>query len=176
MEFVSRLANSLGVELVKAESLRAMRERPDNPDATDLAMRAAALANSSDESKMGDVINLYERALALDPHNVSAMMGLASELETRVIQFASKDPAADITRADELINAVLAVQPDNSTAHNIKGWLFFAKRQFGPATAEQETAIAEDRNNADAYAAKSFIKMWLGHSEDGFAASKRRFG
>ena len=33
VEFVSRLANSLGVELVKAESLRAMRERPNNPDA-----------------------------------------------------------------------------------------------------------------------------------------------
>ena len=28
VEFVSRLANSLGVELIKAESLRAMRERP----------------------------------------------------------------------------------------------------------------------------------------------------
>ena len=176
MEFVSRLANSLGVELVKAESLRAMRERPDNPDATDLAMRAAALLSSSDESKLGDVMSLYERALALDPQNVPAMIGLAGVLETRVIQFASKDPSADIARADELINAALALQPDNSWAHDIKAWLFFAKRQFGPATAEEETAIAEDRNNADAYAAKSFIKMWLGHSEDGFAASKRRFG
>jgi adenylate cyclase len=52
VEFVSRLANSLGVELVKAESLRAMRERPNNLDATDLAMRAEALWNSSDESKL----------------------------------------------------------------------------------------------------------------------------
>ena len=42
VEFVSRLANSLGVELVKAEALRAMRERPNNPDAIDLAMRAEA--------------------------------------------------------------------------------------------------------------------------------------
>ena len=59
VEFVSRLANSLGVELVKAESLRAMLERPNNLDATDLAMRAEALWSSSDESKLGDVINLY---------------------------------------------------------------------------------------------------------------------
>ena len=40
VEVVSRLANSLGVELVKAEALRSMRERPNNPDAVDLAMRA----------------------------------------------------------------------------------------------------------------------------------------
>ena len=44
-EFVSRLANSLGVELVKAEALRAMRERPNNPDAVDLAMRGWAANN-----------------------------------------------------------------------------------------------------------------------------------
>ena len=39
LEFVARLANSLGVELVRAEALRAMRERPNNPDAVDLSMR-----------------------------------------------------------------------------------------------------------------------------------------
>ena len=42
VEAVSRLANSLGVELVKAEALRAARERPNNPDAVDLAMRGWA--------------------------------------------------------------------------------------------------------------------------------------
>ena len=35
-----RPANSLGVELIKAEALRAARERPNNPDAVDIAMRA----------------------------------------------------------------------------------------------------------------------------------------
>jgi adenylate cyclase len=40
VEFVSRLAHSLRVELVKAEALRSMRERPNNPDAADLTMRA----------------------------------------------------------------------------------------------------------------------------------------
>ena len=42
VEAVSRLANSLGIELVKAEALRSMRERPSNPDAVDLAMQAQA--------------------------------------------------------------------------------------------------------------------------------------
>ena len=39
VDIVSRLANSLGVELVKAEALRSTRERPNNPDAVDLAMQ-----------------------------------------------------------------------------------------------------------------------------------------
>ena len=71
VEFVSRLANSLGVELVKAEALRSMRERPNNPDAVDLVMRATAKANTTGDNKSinGDVIGLDERALALDPQN-----------------------------------------------------------------------------------------------------------
>jgi adenylate cyclase len=169
VDFVSRLANSLGVELVKAESLRAMRERPNNPNAADLAMQATALLNSSNASKLDDVMNLYERALALDPQNIAAMTGLAGLLQVRVTTLASKNPEADIARADQLINAVLALQPDNSLAHSTKAWLFFAKRQWGQAIAEAETAITEDRNNADAHATASFFNMWLGHSEKGFA-------
>jgi TolB-like protein/DNA-binding winged helix-turn-helix (wHTH) protein len=58
LEVVSRLTNSLGVELVKAEALRSMRERPNNPDAVDLAMRATAKAISgvSAKSTNGEVI------------------------------------------------------------------------------------------------------------------------
>ena len=40
VDIVARLANSLGIELVKAEALRATRERPSNPDAVDLTMQA----------------------------------------------------------------------------------------------------------------------------------------
>ena len=77
VEFVSRLANSLGVELVKAESLRAMRERPNNPDAVDLAMRGwTVLWKPLTKESSAESIALFERALALDPQNVSAMEGL----------------------------------------------------------------------------------------------------
>ena len=39
VDVVARVANALKLELVRAEALRATRERPDNPDAVDLAMR-----------------------------------------------------------------------------------------------------------------------------------------
>ena len=69
VEFVSRLANSLGVELVKAEALRAMRERPNNPDATDLAMRGTAIMNGIKSlASLNEAIGLFERALSLEFH------------------------------------------------------------------------------------------------------------
>jgi adenylate cyclase len=66
VEFVSRLANSLGVELVKAEALRAARERPNNPDAVDLAMRGWTTYYSNNAG-VTQAIGYFERALQLDP-------------------------------------------------------------------------------------------------------------
>lgn len=146
-----------------------MRERPNSPDAADLAMRATALwASSNGASTLGDAISLYERALALDARNLPAMTGLASALVWRVTGLASKDPEGDIVRADELSNAALVPAPDSSDAHFARALVFFAKRQWSPAIAQAETAIAEDRNNANAYAHVGLFKMFLGRSEDGF--------
>ena len=63
MEFVARLANSLGVELVKAEALRAARERPNNPDAVDLEMRGWAAYQSWGLASVKEALGYFERAL-----------------------------------------------------------------------------------------------------------------
>ena len=171
VEVVSRLANSLGVELVKAEALRSMRERPNNPDAVDLAMRARARFNSSGDSKSisSDIIDLSERALALDPQNERAMVDLAIALTDRVNNLWSDDPAGDLARADKLADSALALQPDDAWAHLAKAEVFFHKRQWRAAISQAEAALADDPNNADAHANLSFWNMFLGHSEDGFA-------
>ena len=171
VEFVSRLANSLGVELVKAEALRSMRERPNNPDAVDLVMRATAKANTTGDNKSinSDVIDLNERALALDPQNESAMVGLSFALNDRVGNLWSDDPAGDIARAEKLADSALALQPDDAWAHMAKAQVFFAKRQWKAAISQAEAALADDPNNATAHANLSFWNMFLGHSEDGFA-------
>ena len=167
-EVVARLANSLGVELVKAEALRAARERPSNPDAVDLVMRGYALLYSQpNKAALKDAQSLFERALSIDAQNVPALEGLARAL-TSLANFWSEDPAGDLARAEETIDRALAIQPQNSSAHNAKGTILSAKRQYPAAIAQQEAAIADDSNNADAHAKASFWKVFIGHSKDGF--------
>jgi class 3 adenylate cyclase/TolB-like protein len=104
VEFVARLANSLGVELVKAEALRAMRERPNNPDAVDLSMRGWADVyggSASSKASQDAAVGLFERALELDPQLVPAMVGLAFSLAVRVTDLRSNDPKGDVARAED---------------------------------------------------------------------------
>ncbi len=178
VEFVARLANSLGVELVKAEALRAMRERPNNPDATDLSMRGWADtygAPAPSKARVDARVGLFERALELDPQLVPAMVGLARTLVERVLLDHSVDPKSDIARAKDWAERAVIAEPDSSAAHTAKAWVFFAERQWEQAIAEAETAIYDDPNNADAHAAYNFWRLFLGRAEDGFSGLETAF-
>jgi TolB-like protein/DNA-binding winged helix-turn-helix (wHTH) protein len=128
VEAVSRLARSLGVELVKAEALRAMRERPSNPDAADLAMQADANLNlPPSKANLEGAVALSARA-GCRPAKRVCDVDLAGALVNRVLDRWSDDPAGDIARAEKTIDAALALQPEDSWAHFSKGQIDFAKR------------------------------------------------
>jgi tetratricopeptide (TPR) repeat protein len=176
VEAVSRLANSLGVELVKAEALRSIRERPSNPDAVDLAMQADYKTNLPEsKAKLNDQEMLSERALALDPQNVRALTALTNALTSRVLDRWSDDPPGEIARAEKAIDAALALDPENPSVHFFKGQVYYLKRQFGPSITENETAIALDPNHVFAHAFAGFLKMYLGRAEDGLVGLETAF-
>jgi tetratricopeptide (TPR) repeat protein len=178
VEFVSRLANSLGMELVRAEALRAARARADNPDAVDLSMRGwVELYGGSRASKTNQdaAVGLFERALAIDPRLVRAMVGLAGTLVDRVIFLHSDDPKSDIARAEDWAERAVVAEPGYSAAHLAKARVFEAKRQWPQAIAEADAAIADNPNNADAHALRGLWKMYLGRSEDGLAGLETAF-
>ncbi len=169
VEFVARLANSLNVELIKAESLRALRERPNNPDAVDLAMRGwAAYYQGPAEVNRNAAIEDFEGALRIDSGLQKALVGLSLVLSKEVIEYQSADPSRDIERADALAAQALSAHPDDAQAHFAKSYSLYAKKQFEAAIAEANAAIADDRNLAGAYANAGFWKVFLGHADDGF--------
>ncbi len=170
VEIVARLGRSLDVELVRAEALRGARERPSNPDAADLAIQADAKSSfPPSKANLNDVVTLSERALALDPQNVRALTVLAGASLDRVSDQWSEDPSGDIARAEKATDAALALRPENSLVHYVRGYLYQVKQQWGPSIAEEETAIALDPNNARAHGLGGLDKMFVGRSEDGLA-------
>ena len=76
-EVVARLANTLGLELIKAEAEKGARSK--NPDAVDLAMRGWALARPSQQTKEKNEAAraLFEQVLKIDPDNADALAGEA---------------------------------------------------------------------------------------------------
>jgi len=164
-EIVARLANTLGYELLKAETQRSAHST--NPDADDLAMRCITAVRKAGylgkEAEPG--YRLCEQALDADPNNVYALLTLSIKFYLSVILNLSADPRADRKRADELASRALVLDANSSVAHSIKGQVLMAEGRFDDAIAERERALALDPNDANAVAGLGETYLFLGQYE-----------
>ena len=169
-EVTSRIANALGVELVRAEAARPTQ----NPDALDYIFqgRLAVWKPRSREMWAG-AISLFERALTLDPSSVQAQSWLAMTLAARTLSDMSDQAAVDLADAERLVAQALAVSPASPLAHLAKGEVLRAQGRPEEAIPEYETAIASNRTSVYAISALAQCKLWIGSIEDVIPAQER---
>jgi len=161
-EITTRIANTLGGELIGAEATRPT----DRPDALDYLLRGrAAMRKGSTRENIEEAINLFEHALALDPSSVEALSQLAGVLADRA---APKDPvaaAADLQCAERLIAQALAISPGDPLAHITKGLLLRHERRCSEAVPEFEIVLGANRNDAGALSQLGICKFLSGGSD-----------
>jgi TolB-like protein/Flp pilus assembly protein TadD len=162
-EITSRIANTLGVELIAA----AAAQPTEHPDALEYILRgrAASLKPLSREN-YAEMINLFEHALALDPQSVEARSYLATALAGRKINAVTDTATDDLARAEGLASHALAASPRNPLAHFAKGQVLRAQRQWKEAILEYETALALNRNLVGALHGLGQCKLFVGSIEE----------
>jgi tetratricopeptide (TPR) repeat protein len=166
-EITTRLARRVGIELVAAEGQRAERERPDNMDAVDLAMRGRAIMNRPfSVENAHEARALFEAALRLDRNHVGAPVGLAESHVFEVRTFASTDRVEQLRAAETAIDKALVLAPSNANAHFVHAVLLHLMRAPERALEECELAIVLDRNMPNAHANAGFMKLMVGRGEE----------
>lgn len=158
-EITGQIARALQFELDVADA----RHATEHPDVLDYILRGrAAWWKGVWRSDNAECLSLFEHALALDPCSVEAQIWLALMHVNRVFDSLSAAPDVDLQRADELITRALMASPNNAWAHYVKGQVLRAKSQHEDAIIEYETAVALDRNLANAYAWLARSKLLIG--------------
>jgi TolB-like protein len=167
-EVTTRLARSIHIEMIAAESRRAARERPDRLDAIDHTLLgwAAWNRNLSLESAR-QARRFFETALRLDENNVGSLIGFANAHMWEVnMSYASDDRAAQIRAAETAAKQALALAPDSAEAHVTYGTILYAMRAPERAMREFEFAVGLDSNLAAAHAYLGQMKFSLGRARD----------
>lgn len=165
-EVTSRIAVALNVELIDKEAGRPA----EHPDALDYILRGrAASSGPATRQNYAARISLYERALALDPRSVEAQSWLATMLAARALDEMAETPAADIARAEKLVEQALAAAPRNPLAHNARGHVLRAQGRPEEAIAEYETVLAINRNWAAVVSHLGWCKFWTGSIAEAIA-------
>jgi adenylate cyclase len=162
-QVVARIANSLRVELVNAES---RRPPPQSLDAVDLTMRGWALLwQKPTPQKDRMARELFEQAVKLDPSSAEAHSGIAYSLARDV---ASGWPEPGVDYAALVIAAsdrALAINPGNGMAAYAKGLLLVGVGRSSEAKPIVEAALKHNPNLAPLYADLAIIHSQLGDYE-----------
>jgi TolB-like protein/class 3 adenylate cyclase len=164
-EIVSRLANALNARLVEAEAERAGRLL--HPDAMDLYFQGRACWNRGlAPEHMVQALAFLERALALDPHHVDALVGQALIVATRAASFAIDNRKAHLAAAEATLNRVLSMAPQHAGAHLSLGAVQMFTNRAAQGIGACERALALDRNLADAHGCIGLAKYYVGRAEE----------
>jgi TolB-like protein/class 3 adenylate cyclase/Flp pilus assembly protein TadD len=164
-EIVSRLANTLDAELIAAEARRA--EHSVHPDAMDLVFQGRSCFNRGlIPDYMTQARRFFERALALDPGNIEAMVGLARVDHNLGASLMTDDRSVQLAAAETTITKVLSLAPKHASAHAILGAVKIFTKRAAQSIAEFEQALALDRNLARAHALIGLAKLFLGRGEE----------
>ncbi|HEY1799087.1 MAG TPA: winged helix-turn-helix domain-containing protein [Stellaceae bacterium] len=169
-EITSRIAATLDLELVEADAARPVEQ----PDALDYILRGRAIRLQPPSRENRTLaIDLFERALTLDPRSVGAQAWVAIALTARVLDSMACDPAADIARAAELAELSLAASPRRALAHFAKAQVLRAQHRYAEAIFEYAATIELNPNWAHAYSHLGWCRFMTGEIKELIPAQER---
>jgi TolB-like protein len=164
-EIVSRLAIALNAQLIEAEARRA--ERSLHPNSMDPYFQGRAWFNKGPTPEhMNQARGFFARALALDPENIEAMVGMASVDATVGGTLLTDDRTARLSAAETNAIKALSLTPDHAVAHLVLGIVYIFTSRAAQAIAECEQALAINRNLANAHSTIGIAKCLMGRAAE----------
>ena len=172
-EIVSRLANQLRPELMAAEARRA--EQEENPDSVDLYFLGLQVFGQGGVDNIRRARDLFERAVALDPKNVDALVGAARAGVIVGAIYGADDRASALAEAETLLIKGISIAPRNFWAHLWLGFVLIYTNRAQRGIGELEQAAALNRNLGAAHAWIGLAKIVLGRAEEAEAHINEAF-
>jgi tetratricopeptide (TPR) repeat protein len=108
----------------------------------------------------------FDQAMALDPGNIEAMVGLAAVDVTAVGILLTDEWWTRLPAAEMLLTKALSLAPNHAFAHAWLGLLHMFTKRAAQGIADCENALALDRNLARAHALIGFAKYLIGRSAE----------
>ena len=164
-EIVARLANALGTQLVSAEARRA--EQVPSPDSMDLYFQGRAWFNKGTTPEyFSRAREFSQRALALDPVNVEALVLIAAVDAMAALNYFSDDRATRLAKAEAAVISAVSLAPEHATAHLALAIIQIQTNRVPEGIAKCERALELDRNLAIAHGILGQANIYRGTPEE----------
>ncbi len=168
-DIVAGISRELQIEVLISEGLRRERlERQQNPTYGDLIQRGVAESLRAFDNYENEnvALELFEKALAINPDSISAKVGIARVLTRRIAELRSTQRIEDLNRADRMLTDALRADPDSSSARYFMGILRKMQGRIEDSIAEFEEALRINPSHANAHAQIGHSLIFLGRAQE----------
>jgi TolB-like protein/Flp pilus assembly protein TadD len=167
-EIVARLSRSIGIEMIRSEAARPLASGSGRSDAVDLAMRGHAVATDiRRKENAAEAVRLFRQALALDPDNVEALVGLATTCNFQVLNLYETEKRDELlAEAESLIERALTLAPDHIGVLKAYAVLRRARGRFSEAIVAIRAVIELNPGEPTAYRELGLNKLYLGETRE----------
>ena len=166
-ELSARVVATITPQVQEAELRRVLRKPPESLDAYECVLRGLDLFYRFDDHTFKQALQLFERAMALDPTYATAHALAAGWLRRAVHRGLSLDPVADQTEADRLSRLALTLDRFDPQALSLCGHfraLLF--RDFDHAIELFDRALAANPSSAIAWPRSSPTFSYIGETRE----------
>src|SRR5262249_8908889 len=138
-----------------------------HPDAMDLNFQGkACLYRGTTANNLVQARAFFERALAVDPRSVGALLGLAGGDFRMASAFLADDRATCFVAAEKRAIEALSLAPEHTSAHLILGGIHIYTHRAAQGIAECEEALRINHNAAYGHALIGMAKYYLGRASE----------
>jgi len=177
-EIVGRLSRAVGLQVIDVEARRSERQKPHSVEATDLVLRAQAIANKpTSPATLKAARELFNEALKLQPDNANALAGVGMTYVLETLN--GYNPPGNeqrLRQAEPLLTKALQIDPGNIVAMKASAALQRAQGKFDDAIAAAKAVIARNPGEPWAYKEVGLSLLYSGQLEqalDWFAKAEQ---
>jgi adenylate cyclase len=171
-EVTERIVSTIANRLEKTEQQRATRKVPEALRVHDYIMRARAIVSETAATNQQARAH-YEKALELDPDNVSAITGLGWAAFLDWVGSWSEPGVDSLERAYELARKAVALDSTDYRAHLLLGCVQANRRHHSEALNHYQVALSLNANDADGAAHMANLLIDLGRFDEALEWLKR---
>lgn len=166
-EIAAETVAQIDPELLLRDGRRANSQSPRDGSAYDLMLRAIPAVYRLEEDRFLEAGGLLAAAVALEPEFAAAHAWWAYWHVFLVGQGWAKDPDAAMTRAGELAERALALDPSDARAVTIAGHVrAFLHHRIDEAVALHERALSLNPNLPLAWVLSGLAHVYAGHHDE----------